>query len=103
MKKQQLICQSCSMPITQKSQFGTEADGSLNEDYCIYCYKDGAYTKPQATLQEMIEFYAPQWGSWIGKPDMSLEDAKTDIQKKLSPLKRWNTNTKRRCCCGCKK
>ncbi|MBO6082186.1 MAG: zinc ribbon domain-containing protein, partial [Bacteroidales bacterium] len=36
------FCQSCGMPLT-KDVFGTNADGSKNEDYCMYCYKDGKF------------------------------------------------------------
>ena len=35
------ICQSCGMPIGSKDDFGTNADGSINEDYCKYCYVNG--------------------------------------------------------------
>ena len=38
---QQKFCQSCGMPLTEEI-LGTNADGIKNEDYCIYCYKDGA-------------------------------------------------------------
>ena len=34
---EQKICQSCAMPIDE-STFGTEADGSKNQEYCHYCY-----------------------------------------------------------------
>ena len=37
------FCQSCGMPLTPEI-LGTNADGSKNEEYCIYCYKDGAFT-----------------------------------------------------------
>ena len=37
------FCQSCGMPLTDEV-LGTNADGSKNEEYCIYCYKDGAFT-----------------------------------------------------------
>ena len=37
----QKICQSCAMPMSDDSLYGTNADGSKNSDYCIYCYKDG--------------------------------------------------------------
>ena len=36
------FCQSCGMPLTREI-LGTNADGSQNEDYCIYCYKDGKF------------------------------------------------------------
>ena len=35
------FCQSCGMPLSEEV-LGTNADGSKNEEYCIYCYKDGA-------------------------------------------------------------
>ena len=39
---EQKFCQSCGMPLTDEI-LGTNADGSKNEDYCIYCYKDGKF------------------------------------------------------------
>ena len=39
----QLICQCCGMPL-EDSIIGHNADGSLNEDYCKWCYADGTYT-----------------------------------------------------------
>ncbi|MCI5560599.1 MAG: zinc ribbon domain-containing protein [Phocaeicola sp.] len=41
------ICQSCGMPLKRDPQRGgTNADGSLSEKYCSYCYKDGAFIYP---------------------------------------------------------
>ena len=53
---EQKFCQSCGMPLTEEIK-GTNADGSRNEDYCIYCYKDGAFTR-DCTMEEMIDFCA---------------------------------------------
>jgi hypothetical protein len=50
---EQKICQCCAMPIDETT-FGTEADGSKNEEYCQYCYADGHFTK-ECTMDEMIE------------------------------------------------
>ena len=50
------FCQSCGMPLTQEI-LGTNADGSKNEDYCMYCYKDGKFLQ-ECTLDEMIEHCA---------------------------------------------
>lgn len=94
-----LICQSCSMPLTEQD-FGTEQDGSVNKEYCIHCYKNGSFTHQNATLDEMVDLYAPQWGSWTGRPELSLQEAKIEIKDKLSPLKRWSKPNKRTCCCG---
>ena len=42
--KNDIFCQSCSMPLNQPSLFGTEKDGSKNVSYCSYCYQNGAFT-----------------------------------------------------------
>ncbi len=31
------FCQSCGMPLTRKENCGTNADGTVNYDYCQYC------------------------------------------------------------------
>ena len=54
MDKEMHFCQSCGMPLTDEI-LGTNADGSKNEEYCIYCFKDGAFTG-DFTMEEMIEF-----------------------------------------------
>ena len=35
------ICQSCGMPLTAPEQFGKNADGTTNGDYCVYCCPNG--------------------------------------------------------------
>ena len=49
------FCQSCSMPLEHKNDLGTNADGSLNHEYCQYCYQNGQFTEPEMTMEEMIE------------------------------------------------
>lgn len=36
-----MTCQACQMPMESSDLYGTEADGSLNDSYCRYCYEDG--------------------------------------------------------------
>ena len=48
-----LLCQSCGMPLAQIEDFGTDADGSINSDYCAHCYQNGSFTNPFMTLVEM--------------------------------------------------
>ncbi|MDE6146321.1 MAG: zinc ribbon domain-containing protein, partial [Muribaculaceae bacterium] len=50
------FCQSCGMPLTN-DVFGTNADGTQNEDYCIYCYKDGKFAQDM-TMEQMIDHCA---------------------------------------------
>jgi len=55
----QQICQRCAMPMEKPGDFGTNADGSKNEDYCCYCYENGAFLYPDATMEEVIESCLP--------------------------------------------
>ena len=38
-----LVCQCCGMPL-EDTIIGKNQDGTLNEDYCKWCYADGTYT-----------------------------------------------------------
>ncbi len=46
------MCESCGMPLKDAVK-GTEPDGSKNDQYCVHCYADGAFTAPDATVDEM--------------------------------------------------
>jgi len=81
------FCQSCAMPLDRPERFGTEADGSRSEDYCVYCYQNGAFTDPDATMEEMLELSAKGWADQ--DPDMSYEEAKAQLMEILPHLERW--------------
>ena len=66
---------------------GTNADGSQNEDYCVYCYKDGAFTD-NYTMEDMIEACVPHVLS--GNPGMTEEAARQSMRTFIPTLKRWN-------------
>lgn len=80
------LCQSCGMPLKEATDFGTEADGSQSEEYCTYCYQDGKFTNPDATLEEMIELVTPFMVSSMG---IAEEEAKKQVPALLPQLKRW--------------
>ena len=48
-----LICQCCGMPLEDDTIIGHNSDGSLNEDYCKWCYADGTYT--YSDMDELID------------------------------------------------
>ncbi len=53
------FCQCCGMPMGDTDElYGTNADGSKNEDYCKYCFENGAFTF-HGTMEEMIEVCVP--------------------------------------------
>ena len=81
------FCQSCAMPMNQPERLGTEADGSKSEKYCVYCYKDGAFTQPDATLEQMIEISAKGWSDQ--DPNVTFEQAKAQMESVLPNLERW--------------
>lgn len=57
MKEEMKFCQSCGMPMQAAADFGTEADGTPGSEYCVYCYKDGAFTQ-DCSMEEMIRHCA---------------------------------------------
>jgi len=88
----QKICQSCGMPMTDKSIYGTNADSSQNSDYCIYCYKNGEFTQ-NFTMDEMIEHCA-QFVENLNKnlPNPITREEYIGQMKTYFPhLKRWRS------------
>ena len=83
------FCQSCGMPLTEEV-LGTNADGSKNEDYCMYCYRDGKFLQ-DCTMEEMIEHCA----QFVNAVNEGLEKPITKeeyigMMKTYFPqLKRW--------------
>ncbi|MBP3357056.1 MAG: GNAT family N-acetyltransferase [Rikenellaceae bacterium] len=83
------FCQSCGMPLTE-AVAGSDADGSRNCEYCIYCYKDGAFTG-NFTLEEMVEFCAQFVEEYNRESGRSLtkEEYKAMLRRYYPTLKRW--------------
>lgn len=79
------VCQSCGMPMQSEELYGTNADGSKNDEYCTYCYKDGQFGNPDETLEEMINTCVP----FMVEEGMSEEEARTQLNGILPQLKRW--------------
>lgn len=93
MDKEMHFCQSCGMPLTDEIH-GTNADGSKNEEYCIYCFKDGAFTG-DFTMEEMIDFcsqFVEQYNKDSGQ-NLTQEEYKAMLRQYYPNLKRWSTPT----------
>lgn len=80
------FCQSCGMPMSEPEHSGTEKDGSQSMEYCLYCYRNGAFIDESITLEEMIEFCSQKIDE-MGI--MSYAEAKTMCGQFLPELKRW--------------
>ncbi len=86
---EQKFCQSCGMPLNDENR-GTNADGSKNEDYCVYCYQNGKFTN-DCTMDEMIEFcaqFVDEVNKNMPKP-MTKEEYKDMMRQYFPMLKRW--------------
>jgi hypothetical protein len=80
------ICQSCCMPMTA-DLYGTNANGMPNEDYCKYCYVNGAFTTPDLTMERMIEICVP----YMVEQGLEEESARNLLKVSLPKLKRWQS------------
>ncbi len=85
----QNYCQCCAMPMGDAELYGTNSDGTKNEDYCKYCYVDGQFTS-NISMDEMIEFCVPHMVS--ANPGMSEEKARGMMKEFFPTLKRWKNN-----------
>ncbi len=66
--------------------FGTNKDGSKNEEYCTYCFQKGKFTMPAKNVEEMIEKLV----SMHDQMGLSEEEAKKMASVNLPKLKRWS-------------
>lgn len=80
------FCQSCGMPLNDAQLLGTEKNGEKNDEYCIYCYKDGEFTA-NCSMREMIDFCVEPMAA--AHPEMSREQIKESMEKFFPTLKRW--------------
>ncbi|MBO4476337.1 MAG: zinc ribbon domain-containing protein [Bacteroidales bacterium] len=84
------FCQSCGMPLTKDEDCGRNADGSINFDYCRYCFQDGKFLQ-ECTMEEMIDHCA-QFVDEVNKmmPEPMTQEQYKDMMRGFFPmLKRW--------------
>ena len=84
------FCQSCGMPMTAPEHFGTEADGTPSNEYCVYCYKDGAFAQT-CSMEEMIQSCAQFHEEFKHEDGRSYtrEEAVAGMREFFLHLKRW--------------
>ncbi len=78
------LCQSCTMPLDSEALKGTEKDGSKSNEYCMYCYQNGAFVHPDMTFFEMEGVLKTQMGKMNLPPGLVQKSLDT-----LPHLKRW--------------
>ena len=80
--KQKLFCQCCGMPL-EDSIIGRNKDGSMNEEYCKWCYADGTYT--YNNMDDLIDVCVPL----MTKEGFTEEQARSYMKQTLPTLTYW--------------
>ena len=78
----QLICQCCGMPLEDEI-ISQNKDGSLNEDYCKWCYADGTYTYHD--MDDLIDVCVHH----MVNENCSEEQARAYMEQVLPKLEYW--------------
>ena len=80
-------CQSCGMPLTDESaNAASAAEADPVSEYCSFCFRDGDFTNPDQTLDEMIRSSVDYMTANMG---FTREKA-TELSNAVIPkLKRW--------------
>lgn len=81
------LCQSCAMPLQSDADKGTNADGSLNRDYCKYCFDAGEFVGGDQPMEVVIEQCVGPCVEGGVYPD--AETARAEMAKFFPQLKRW--------------
>ncbi len=78
----QLICQCCGMPL-EDSIIGRNVDGTLNEEYCQWCYADGNFT--YSDMDDLIEVCV----GTMTNENFSEEQVRDYMKQMLPELDYW--------------
>ena len=79
-----LVCQCCGMPLNEDGMISREPDGSFNDNYCKWCYADGAFTYD--SRDALLDFLV---GHMPNPENLSDEARRKSFDGYLSGLKHW--------------
>ncbi|HEY4619042.1 MAG TPA: zinc ribbon domain-containing protein [Flavobacterium sp.] len=83
------ICQSCGMPLDKDpNNGGTNADNSISDKYCSFCFKDGKFLDEGISLQEKIYKNIQIAVSRMGIPKSKAREMADNI---IPHLERWKS------------
>ncbi len=78
-----LVCQCCGMPLDDSS-ISKEIDGTFNEEYCKWCYTDGAFIYTR--LEQLTDFLVEHMSNEKWPP----AQARAYYESQLPKLDYWN-------------
>ena len=84
------FCQSCSMPLAKPEDYGTDRSGYRVNDYCHFCYRDGAFIQPGITMEQMIDLCVVIMGR---QGIMPAAEARALLTEVMPRKKRWQKAT----------
>ena len=79
------LCQSCGMPLKNPEDYGKEANGEKNQEYCRHCYQEGKFTEPEITLSEMVKRVT----GILKRKGFPEKEVRKAVEFTLPGLKRW--------------
>jgi hypothetical protein len=71
--------------MSRPQDFGTNSDGSQNNEYCHYCFQNGSFVNPDASMQDVIDLSVAAMQR-MNMPGPLIEQTRQYIPT----LKRWN-------------
>lgn len=78
-----LVCQCCGMPLEDDAIISHNNDGTINEDYCKWCYADGTYT--YSDMDDLIEVCVKNMAS----ENFTQEQVRAYMKDLLPKLDYW--------------
>lgn len=76
------------MPLdTSAASSGAEGDSTPVSEYCMFCYKDGAFTDPNQTVDGMVQSSIDFMTANLGFAREQATQMSNDV---IRGLKRWN-------------
>jgi len=80
-------CQSCGMPLKRDERGGgTNADGTVSRTFCSHCYRDGRFTMPDITIEQMQDLVRGKLREF-GFPGFVAGF----LTRRIPQLKRWSS------------
>ena len=80
--EKKLVCQCCGMELDD-SIMSREKDGTINQDYCQWCYTDGNFT--YSKKEDLIDFCVEH----LSSENWSKESVREYMTSLLPTLKHW--------------
>lgn len=80
----QLICQCCGMPL-EDATTSKEPNGDFNEEYCKWCYRDGAFQ--YTSKAQLIDFCVAH----LANENWPAEQVRAHMEACLPKLNYWKS------------